>query len=231
MKQIVATLVLALTAGTVLAQGPTSQPLQTATVLADPVGQPSSPTEDEARALRQEVSRLRAEVEAMRAQQAAEPATGQTTLPPSPYAPWRQPAPQPQAQPAPEAVRQSPRVAVLPAFSSVQISDVEVATRGAELNVEADVTLNGLANVPFIFEALLVTPDEQVHTNAQGRPYAATRQIRTGDESDTDDYNVSISLTNLFSSNPPADLYVQVRILDVQGNIVAKSGLHTFRRP
>lgn len=243
-KQCVASLIIAVSAGAVLAQTPATQQGQTAPVRADPVGQDQAPTQDEARALRQEVSRLRGEVETMRAQQAvepvrAEPVRAEPALAPSPYSPWREPAAQPVPQPVPQPMpqperqiyRETTRITVMPAYTSVQVSNVGIETLRSGIKVKADVTLNGVANVPFIFQALLVTPDEQVHTNAQGRPYSATTQIKTGDDVDTDDYDVALDLTNLFSSRPPAELYVQVRVLDVQGNIVTKSGLHTFRRP
>ena len=91
-KQCVASLIIAVSAGAVLAQTPATQQEQTAPVRADPVGQDQAPTQDEARALRQEVSRLRGEVETMRAQQAVEPVRAEPALAPSPYSPWREPA-------------------------------------------------------------------------------------------------------------------------------------------
>lgn len=116
------------------------------------------------------------------------------------------------------------------AVSQVQVSNTRVNGEAA-LHVVANVTLRHLEDVPFTFQAVLATPDGKIHTSLRGQPYEATRDVMTGDDDDTDNYGVDLSLKDLFSSSPPADVGVQVRILDQEGRIVAKSRLIPFKRP
>jgi hypothetical protein len=116
----------------------------------------------------------------------------------------------------------------------VGISRVHVTTDKKDGEWTADVTsaitLNSVANVPFTYQAQLVTADGKVHTDVQGRPYSASREVSTGDEADTDRYTVTIPLGGLFTSRPP-DLYVQARVIDSSGKVVTSAPLQYFPMP
>ncbi len=198
--------------------------------------------EDELTALRKEVADLRAEVARLRAPQPGTPVKADTvkadTAPP-----MSAPALAPMAGPAPMSPVVAPPQPVQPAYKpvaamesrNVKVANVSVTDlrQGGKpgITVTADVTLNNVPNVPYTFEAALVTPDGQIHTDVRGKPYVTSREVRTGDDFDTDDYSVWMDLSTLFTSRPPEDLYVQVRVLDLMGRPVAASQLHTFHRP
>lgn len=207
-------------------------------VRADAVDAATAPAaQEDVDALRQEIARLRTEVQTLQNGKPAEPVRADMAPTAAPR-PWQTPQPaEPVTKTLPErpaAARPVP-VVQLPPYQAVQISALEVRSirRGGSpgIYVVSNVTLRGVPDVPFTYQAMLVTRDEQVHTNARSQPYIATREVRTGDDEDTDDYGVFLDLGDLFSSRPPEDLYVQVRIVDLQGNVVAKSGLYTFARP
>lgn len=230
-RALLAVMLAAIPVGWALAEEPATRTAEP--VKADPVTAPASGAQQqEVQALQQEVARLRDEMAQLKAKESA--------LPPQPAPEMRaEPAPPPAPIPTPVAVQVIAQpvaeASPLPPRTFVGVSRVSIASTTSDhapaLKVVAYVTIRGLPNVPFTFEGALVTADEKVHTSIRGVPYAATREVSTGDEEDTDNYGVVVSLKDLFSSNPPADLFVQVRILDGQGRIIAKSGLHTFARP
>ena len=96
-------------------------------------------------------------------------------------------------------------------------------------DVTSHVTLNYVPYHPFTYEASLVDAEGKVHTKARSQPYIASREVSTGDRRDTDKYNVTISLAGLFSSRPPADLFIRARVIDESGKVVATSMLQPSR--
>lgn len=93
------------------------------------------------------------------------------------------------------------------------------------VDVTCHVTLNGVPHIPFTYQAVLVDREGRPHTNPLSQPYLAAREVQTGEGADTDKYTVWIPLGELFSSRPPADLYVQGRVLDYSGKVLAATPL------
>ena len=120
-----------------------------------------------------------------------------------------------------------------PVFVSLTRMKLEAIRKHDQMGVDVtcSITLVNVPNIPFTFEAVLVDASGKVHTNAQGTPYSGSREVSTGDQEDTDKYTVWISCAGLFSSRPPAELYVQARLIDAAGKIVATSAPELFHAP
>jgi hypothetical protein len=97
-------------------------------------------------------------------------------------------------------------------------------------DVTSAITLNGVPNQSFGYEASLVDRDGKVHTSKRGGEYTASREVSTGDDEDTDRYTVSIPLKGLFSSRPP-DLFVRTRLINQEGKVVATGQKLHFSPP
>ncbi|GEM_PF-4942392 len=118
---------------------------------------------------------------------------------------------------------------------NIGISRMKVTTQRRDGEWTADVTsyitLDYVRYHPFTYEASIVDGSGNVHTDKRKRPYTASREVSTGDREDTDKYTVTISLVGLFSSRPPAELFIRARVLDASGKVVATSILQPFTPP
>ncbi len=118
---------------------------------------------------------------------------------------------------------------------NIGISRMKVTTQRRDGEWTADVTchitLDYVRYKPFTYEASLVDSKGNVHTDKRRNPYTATREVSTGDTEDTDKYTVTISLAGIYSSRPPADLFVRARVLDASGKVLATSILQSFTPP
>ena len=116
----------------------------------------------------------------------------------------------------------------------VSITRMQVTTQRRDGEWTADVTchitINGFPNVPMIFEAALVDGEGNIHTNKRNQPYVASREVGTGEWSDTDKYTVTIPLAGLFPSRAP-DLFVRARVLDSSKKVLATGVLQSFTPP
>lgn len=150
-------------------------------------------------------------------------------------------SPPPAAAPTPvqqPAVRADPVPGYAPVIQmagyvtirEVDISDSRVDGHPA-LKVRTDVSFRDVPGLPFTLQVMLVGADEAVHTDPLSRPYVVSRSISTGRRVDTDAYTLKLDIDRLFSSQPPADAFVQVRVTTPDGAIVSKSQLYTFRKP
>lgn len=211
--------------------------LAASAVLADSdnvIRQPSVAVQDDAKSaadLRKELDQTRKEAAAAqeKAQQAEKDAAqAQQNLDKTQAAVAQQQQAQAAQQPAPIAVAS-------PYAPFVSITRMHVSTDKVEgewiTDVTTSITLNHVPNVQYTYQVLLVTGDGKPHTDVQGRIYQGSRPVSTGDDEDTDRYTARIHMAGLFTSRPPAELYIQARLIDPNGKIVAVSPLQGFIPP
>jgi hypothetical protein len=199
------------------------------------IRQPAVAVQDEAKSasdLRRELDETRKEAQA-NAQRAAQ-AEKEAQQTAQQQAKTSQQTAQPQAAQPQGEQPQAGAQTVTYGGGFISLSRMRVSTDKKDGDWAADVTcaitLNHVENVPFVYQAVLVSADGKPHTDIQGRTYQASREVSTGDDEDTDKYTVTIPLAGLFTSRPP-ELYVQTRLVDGQGRIVAASPLQYFPMP
>lgn len=195
------------------------------------IRQPTVAVQDEAKSaedLRKELDQTRKDAEAAR-QQAAQ-AEEQARQAKEAAARAQQPAPPPPA-PAPAA----PVVIYPYPGTYLGISRMHISTDKKDGEWTADVTcsitLNRVPHVPFTYQAILVTADGTPVTDIRGQQFTGAREVSTGEDADTDRYTARINLGGLFTSRPPTDLYVQARLVDSSGRVVAVSSPQYFVAP
>jgi hypothetical protein len=114
-----------------------------------------------------------------------------------------------------------PEAPVAPAMS-VKVAAPRVSHRTTGILLTVPVTLDNVENVPFTLHAYLCGTDGKPLADSAGR-IEASREVKTGDDSDTDDYKLTIPAARMTSLHIGMTVLIRVELLDPTGRVVSQA--------